>query len=136
MPRDFAQKLLGHNKPLVSALYFNKRFPFTPQMYRESEWAGKYWPLLDWPEGALVEADVCGFGAVWTSFEVIDAIQGNVSPFEWFKFTWPHGEDFYFCELARAKGYKVLVDTSVQCLHVGYSQFSKGKVEPLETLAA
>jgi GT2 family glycosyltransferase len=37
----------------------------------------------------------------------------------WFEFLNDEGEDMYFCRKARAAGYKIYVDLSVKCLHLG-----------------
>lgn len=133
VPPDVIPRLIGHQRPIVAGLYIARRQPFTPQMYVEA--AGqkcKYFPILDWQDGALVKADVVGFGCVYVALAVIDAIakrqmqsawgqlrkrQGK-GP-EWFKFDWPNGEDFYFCEQAKECGFEVWVDTSIQCDHWG-----------------
>ena len=133
VPPDVIPRLIGHNKPFVAGLYIARRQPFTPQMYVEPpDQKRKYFPILDWQDGALIKADVVGFGCVYVAMEVIDAIsrrqmQGLAGRWrkrqgkgpEWFKFDWPHGEDFYFCEEAKACGYEILVDTSIKCEHWG-----------------
>ena len=37
------------------------------------------------------------------------------------------------CQAAREKGYKILVDTSIECKHIGYAQSKKEGFAPLET---
>ena len=119
LPPDALMKLLSHNQPIVSGLYFSRRQPHTPQMYRLAEgYEDKYWPILDWPKGEVIEADACGFGCMWTSFEVLEAVQRKPGFKEWFKFDWPRGEDFYFCRAAKECGFEVLVDTSIRCGHM------------------
>lgn len=119
LPPDALMKLLEHNQPIVSGLYFARKQPHTPQMYRLAEGHDdKYWPILDWQKGETIEVDAAGFGCMWTSFEVLENIQRKPGFKEWFKFDWPRGEDFYFCRMAKECGYKVLVDTSVRCGHM------------------
>lgn len=52
---------------IVSGLYFSRRLPYTPQAYMkatESEHAGFYWPLLNYPERGLMLVDAVGGGMV------------------------------------------------------------------------
>lgn len=37
-------------------------------------------------------------------------------------------EDFYFCQEAKRRGYKILVDTSVACKHIGFFSVEDGHV--------
>jgi len=79
--------------------------------------ADKYWPIIHYEPDSTFEVAAAGFGATWTSFEVIDSIRAQPDFKEWFTFDWPHGEDFSFCERARACGFKIIVDTSIKCAH-------------------
>ena len=67
--------LLKHNLPVVSGLYFNRSFPHAPQMYTaatEPELKGRYWPIFDWEDGALLEADIVGAGCLLVRRDVLD----------------------------------------------------------------
>ena len=52
---------------IVSGLYFSRRPPYTPQMYRralESHLEGMYWPVVEYPETGLMVVDAVGGGCV------------------------------------------------------------------------
>lgn len=137
VPPDTIPRLLAHGADVVAGLYFARRHPFTAQMYRLADGQpGKYYPILDWTPGQVLEVDAVGFGCIYTSMRVMDAIaeaqmqdwrwrlreriggRRMGSP-KWFEFDWPHGEDFYFCEWARRLGFPLLVDTGLVCKHWG-----------------
>lgn len=143
--------LYQHNADIVSGLYMARQSPHTPQMYTkavESENAGKYWPVLDYPEGWIGEVDAAGAGCLLVKSTVFKALQehwdkqrrmcadwivgdrcytdDSLKYFSnlgmrlspWFEFLDAVGEDFYFCERAREAGFRVLVDTRVKCEHL------------------
>jgi hypothetical protein len=39
-------------------------------------------------------------------------------------------EDFWFCLLAKASGFKIMVDTEVKCSHFGRFKIFDGKIDP------
>jgi hypothetical protein len=78
-----------------------------------------YIPILDgqFPMGKLVECDAIGLGACLIRTDVFKRI-----PKPWFRWTlgWLEygcSEDFYFCEVAKKAGYRLLVDTSTLARH-------------------
>jgi predicted peroxiredoxin len=113
-PSDAIEKLLAHDKPIVGGLYFMRMPPFWPLMMKRDAATGLYAAIKDWPENSLVEVDSTGLGCLLIKREVFEKIEKP-----WFKFEPPLSEDFYFCRRARDAGYKIFVDTSVKCEHLG-----------------
>jgi hypothetical protein len=69
---------------------------------------------------ALIECDAVGFGCVLIRREVFEAIQ-----YPYFEADPETGgaEDFDFCEKARAAGYKIWADFSIQANHEAKGSF-------------
>ena len=66
---------------IVSGLYFSRRPPYTPQMYRhasEEQYQGHgtplYWPILEYPEGMMV-VDAVGGGCLAVRMDVFAALE-------------------------------------------------------------
>jgi len=154
-PVDLLARLLRHEKPIVSATYFSRTDMPIPHIYRYfgqkedgytyytsmgrefTEWLLKH---PDWkdrpnvaafaPDGSeLVECDAFGFGAVLMRREVLEAVG-----YPWFECDADSGgaEDFDFCEKARAKGYTLYADFSLQCDHEAKFSFI-GRAEFADT---
>lgn len=43
-------------------------------------------------------------------------------------------EDFVACRHWRNLGYKIIVDTSIICRHIGFAQSTPGKFDPLDVV--
>lgn len=119
-PPDTVERLLAHKQPIISALYYRRYPPYNPAMWVKSPQPteqGKYTPIMEFPKGQIVEADVIGLGACLIHRRVFEKLEKP-----WFKWTegWEKGgvsEDFYFCEKAKQAGFRILVDTSILCKH-------------------
>lgn len=119
-PANALVKLLSHKRPITAGVYFLKQVPSYPLIWIKG-WDYAY---EDWDIGDLVLADGVGMGCTLIDTDVFRKIKAP-----WFK-TVPNyspktagllpgmTEDIYFCEKARAAGYEILVDTSIQALHV------------------
>lgn len=120
-PPDVFFQLARHKKEIVSGLYFRRHNPPVPVMQKDRRW------VTQWnPPNSIIEVDWCGAGCLLVSRSVFLKV-----PKPWFEWRCDRedfppeqrlSEDFVFCEKARASGFKVLVDTSVKCLHVGYGR--------------
>ena len=144
---DNAWMLYTHTAPIVAGMYVARQLPHTPQMYTKStqpEHEGKYWPVLEWSQD-LLEVDAVGAGCLlvdtgvfmaltkrWDDLRrqasmlleaadpsMLEVLGLSMAMSPWFEFTDRRGEDFYFCERAKAAGYRIFVDTRVQCAHLG-----------------
>lgn len=108
LPSDALIRLLSHNLDIVSGLYFNWKFPHTPQAYIEVN--GLYKPILEY--SGLMEVDAVGAGCLLVKRSVFDSLEKP-----WFKKT-ELTEDFYFCRKARERGFKIYLDSTVKCGHL------------------
>jgi len=114
-PKDIIERLLRHKKDIISALYFylgDDKKTLMPMVWIHHE--GKYARRLDFDEvmnNKLIEAITCGLGCVLINRRVLEKIK-----FRYVKEK-PGWDDLWFSEDARAKGFKVYVDTSIKCKH-------------------
>lgn len=121
LPLDALDKLLAHDKDIVSAIYFD-RLRGDPVMKKFVK--GLPETIKDYPKGKLFEVDAIGFGCALIKRSVIEKLkaQNKDKPL----FALKHlsrkvlfGEDVYFCKLAKEAGFKVFVDTSLVAGHFG-----------------
>lgn len=134
-------KLIGRDLPIVSGLAYTVSYPYSPAAgwLKEIEkgeekyvgkfqcvnqdgkvWKENYAPFPD-NEDHLVEVDWTGVSCLLVDMEVFEKIK-----FPCFKELWDDeigdriaGHDVLFCEAVRKAGYKIYVDTLVQCGHLG-----------------
>jgi GT2 family glycosyltransferase len=114
IPENTLEKLVKADKPIITGIYYAKRFP-------------NYWPVIlkklkdglweyyyEYPQDGIFEVDGAGMGCCLIKAEVLKKLGEN--PFN------PigdiTGEDIAFCYRARMIGYKTYVDPSVQCGHI------------------
>lgn len=141
-PPDAVLRLMNHRLPIVSGVYHRRSPPHgLPVMCRGGQFLNSY------PANSLIEVDVVGAGclllhrSVLETLPPIDAARGR----HWFDWRvdmahmLPPGEgmseDFSFNLHARRHGYKIMVDTGVQCRHVGLSEAFFGGLKPCEAVA-
>jgi hypothetical protein len=134
-PTDCLVRMLAHNLPFVSGLYFSRQAPYQPQMYHRVPEQGGYAPIVEYPHG-LVQADVVGAGCSLVAGDVYKRLAalpvryaGDVPLSPWYEFFTMQGEDFYFCERLRDIGVPVMVDTTIQCVHLGTSEITSDVFE-------
>lgn len=117
---DVMERMHRHmedGKDIVSGLYFRRRAPFTPVLYKELGGNGSYVEYPDYPKDSVFEIGGCGFGCVMLKREVIEAVafdSGN-----WFEPCDGYGEDLSFCVRAKRAGFKIWCDSTIKCGHVG-----------------
>jgi len=123
-------QLLSRNLPIVSGLTYLKQPPYAPIAgWRKGKHAynseGKLWKLnyAKFPDNDnhLVEVDWTSVGCLMIDMEVFNKIY-----FPCFKEKWDNeegdrseGHDVQFCRNVKKAGYKIYVDTLVQCGHIG-----------------
>jgi hypothetical protein len=112
LPTD-AVRLAAHGKDFVTGFYYQKAPPFWPLVGNQiAKGSGFSW-LVEWPENALIPADGCGFGCVYTSIAMLRKMD-----YPLFEYTDTISEDLYFCVKAKKLGYQLWADTAVQCGHL------------------
>ena len=122
---------IDEGREFVSGLYFQRKPPYRPTIYREMEIAdlpdggkaAKAEPFRDYPEHDIFEVDAAGFGMVMTTTRLLrDVTEQCGMPFT------PvpgFGEDMAFCLRARAIGYPLWCDSSIRGLHIGTTLFGE-----------
>ena len=139
-PPDTISRLLAHRLPIVSGMYCRRSPPHgLPVMIRNGQW------FTDFVVGQMVEVDMVGAGCLLIQREVLEKMQPQRPQAGKHWFDWkvdarsvlPDGqalsEDFSFCvEVRRQLGVRVMVDTSIQCRHVGLAQATLGQMTPCE----
>jgi hypothetical protein len=104
-PTTFAN-LIADNKDIVAALAFERKKPYRPGAWWSDPW--RY--ITDYAAG-LIQVDGVGFGTVYTSMKVLNAVGTFAHP--------PlQSEDRHFCDQARAKGFQVWIDTHNRVGHI------------------
>jgi GT2 family glycosyltransferase len=119
LPKNTLTTLMSHNKDIVSGVYAYKILggenAVAKRFKKDAVDTYEDIPLKEIRESEqLMEIDGVGFGCVLTKVDVFRNIKKP-----WFRYSPAMGEDIYFCRKAQAKGYKVYLDTSILCGHIG-----------------
>lgn len=142
-PPDTIFRLLRWQQPIVSGMYCRRSPPHgVPVAIKNGTWLNQIPP----PESPLVEVDFVGAGCLLVHRSVFERPYPDSPPYRpWFEWKVdmaghvPPGEstseDFSWCTKVRKMGYKVILDTSIRCLHVGLSQAELGSLLPLNNVA-
>ena len=119
--KDLLTRLEAHDKDIVSALYFQRNYPFYPIMFMENETdkGTTYQMIYNWSRG-LMEVDSIGTGCVLIKRKVLEALdfpycEYTRSPLKEDAYI---GEDTYLFKKCKAKGFKMYVDTTIECRHL------------------
>lgn len=132
-PRDVAA-LWNHDLPIVGASYPWKKLGAVTTVWKDSRMVP-----LDNLEG-LTQVDFLGTGFLMIDRGVLEELQGHVQDFDeagrcWNFFgtyvtqgeTWKDrcflSEDYAFCQRAKDRGYKIIVDPSIRLIHHGTHGF-------------
>lgn len=118
-PPNVLEKMLKHmeeGKDIVSGLYFRRRPPFTPVLFKHLE-KGNNVAYDDYPKETVFECDGVGFGCVMMKKEILLDVLLNCGTF--FDQIDNYGEDLSFCMRAKEQGYKIYCDSTIKCGHVG-----------------
>ena len=124
-PPDVIQRLLAHNLPIVCGLYFRRHVGIEPLMLKDAPGGSvTYLTQFGWPQ--MIDVDYTGGGCMLIARRVLetmrDRIGGQRPWFEWKVDSGGKSEDYVFCQRARSLGFKVAVDTSIQCRHIGLGE--------------
>lgn len=145
-PADAVHRLLARNLPIVSGMYCRRSPPHAiPVMLRGGQWVTRLPDLNNPNESPLVEVDLVGAGCMLVHRSVLEKFLTKPGRpgkpwFDWrvdMQGIMPAGEclseDFTFNLRARTEfGYKIVVDTSVRCRHVGLAQADYNSFLPCE----
>lgn len=134
VPMDAMRKLgddLDAGCDIVSGLYFKRKPPFSPVVYKECRIdrleGGKLDPVAktytDYPQDTLFECEAFGFGCVMMTMDAVEKVTGRFGLMP-FMPVGGFGEDLSFCIRAREAGLKLYCDSRVRCGHVGHHIFT------------
>jgi GT2 family glycosyltransferase len=117
LPPGAIQRLLSRKAPIVSGLYPERAQRHRPLIIdtpknREGKLGFYFRYRHKAPRNKLVACDVVPAGCLMIERSVLERLQRP-----WFHIEKKYGEDVYFCLCARKAGYRILVDTGVDCLH-------------------
>lgn len=135
-PPDTILRLIAHRQPIISGVYHRRSPPAgVPVMMKDWQW------VFNPPKNAIMEVDVVGAGCLLIHRSVLQQLPPQRPGKHWFDWRvdmqgiLPRedclSEDFTFCWQAKKAGYKILVDTSIQCKHIGYGEATYGSFAPL-----
>lgn len=129
-PASTLMKLLSHDVDVVSGMYIQRKpGQHILEVYEMNDVGGVKNIDYDKLQGrGLVEIAGCGFGCVLIKAEVMRGI--GYPQFQYHSAI-DHAntisEDVDFCRKAQGKGFKIWVDVSVVCNHIGSWTFQVGK---------
>jgi len=125
-PKDVIERLLAHNKEVVSGVYFkdyeffdkNKRIfkkevlPLAYMTFDRDKDLMKQLKFKDVSGEGLIEISLCGVGCILIDKLILKKIKFRYvldkKPFD----------DVWFCRDIREKGFKIYLDKSVKCKHL------------------
>lgn len=110
---NFLEKMLAHDKDIVGALYFQRMGGCLPVAMREAGENGYRFLRYDELVGGLQEVDVAGGGALLIRMKVFDRL-----PHPYFAPEHEYGTDVQLCRAAKAKGFTVWLDSSIELGHL------------------
>lgn len=131
-PRNTLERLVASGKDIIGVHCVTKRPPIRSNC---EDMKGK---RLTRPGAGVEEVSRLGTGIMLVN---LDVFKNMKLPYFEFKFdkggmfnsNTPHwiGEDYYFCEAARHKGFKIYVDhdLSKECYHIGTAMFGMEELE-------
>lgn len=128
MPPDTYARLSSHGYDIVTGLYYKRSAPIAPVLLRDTKPSPSY--VTDIVAPGVSEVDLCGAGCLLISVKALKTI--SYPWFEWKvdRYDLPPpdrcSEDFSFCRKAKQSGFKIYVDTSVQCKHIGLGESAFG----------
>ena len=116
---------LDEGRDFVSGLYFKRKPPHEPVIYRElgirdrddGKQEAYAAPYTDYPESGVFEVEACGFGAVMTTVKMLRDLTERYG----LPFTPETGfsEDISFCLRAQETGYRIWCDSGIRAGHIG-----------------
>lgn len=133
-PGDLMQRLaadLDEGRDFVSGLYFRRRAPLAPVVYKQVDYrqspegalTPQAVPYDDYPKDSIIEVAGVGFGCCMMTTKVVEDMMKQFglpfSPILGF------GEDLSFCLRLTKMGIKMYCDTSIKCNHIGFYEYGE-----------
>ena len=120
VPMDALPKLLAHDKDVVTGVYWMKKFPPQPLLFKKLGDG----PIYNFQPGEMIEIEGGGLGCCMVNMKVFDKLQKPYFKCDWThidstgrKYKVPVGEDHYFYIHAKEAGFKIWCDTDILCDH-------------------
>lgn len=121
---------LDMGKEMVTGLYFGRKPPIAPVIYKRCEaeiHTDGLLPVIesyvDYERDSLFPVAACGFGAVMTSVPMLRRVRDQF-PLPFFP-QQGFGEDLIFCLRAKAAGAEIWCDSSIKLGHVGTAVYDE-----------
>jgi GT2 family glycosyltransferase len=126
--RTLVETQRKYDLDIVGGLCFQRGAPHQPTLYYRDGPTGNYNFREEWPEDTALEVDATGMAFTLIHKRVFERVLGEpmptleeragMPPPPFFKWTGQYGEDFLFCQEAKAAGCQIFVDTSVKIGHI------------------
>ena len=131
-PPDTVERLLSHDVGIVAGNYVTRQYPHKTVAYTEMHNWHSY--LINDPDDdVLVSVDAVGMGCMLVRTDIVKAMSLPRFQTVWVEESQDHmGEDFYFCQQARALGSTIWIDQtfSDKLVHLGTFAFTHTLVRP------
>ena len=122
-PPDTLNRLIQHDKDVVTCICFGRVFPFNPCAYTRvrkggAKKSGTRVPITvtnDMPE--LFQVDGCGSAMILIKTEVFKLMYEKIG--KWYEPQWNLGEDLAFTERLKALNIPIWCDSTIQIGHIG-----------------
>jgi glycosyltransferase involved in cell wall biosynthesis len=124
LPKDCLTKMINVEKDIITGMYI-QRIPNTHnlELYKKTV-HGELDRITCIEKNRLIEIDGCGFGCILINSDVLRKME---YPHFVYKSAIDHkdtiSEDVYFCGKAKSLNFKIWVDTSIICSHIGTITF-------------
>lgn len=159
IPTDTVPRLLAHNLPIVSGLYWRRYEGLEPCLYKMNEvgipspFSTEEISMMYGRAGSLIEVEGCGAGCMLIHSSVFDKMMPTVEKFEisepgtdkkllchkfWEYIVHDHvnlSEDIVLASRVKGMGYKIYADLTLRCGHLTNVMVMDGvlKQTPLST---
>lgn len=115
------EDLLACDKDIVSGLYFTRKFPIKPTIFKSIKYGmngigNEAEQYMNYPKHETFEIDACGFGAVLMKTKVLEDVVNKYHTA--FTPVMGYGEDIAFCIRAKDLGYKVWCNSDIKLGHL------------------
>lgn len=117
-PPDALNRLLEHDKDIVSGLYVSRAYPHQPVVFDLADENGSACPMYLIEKPRLVPIVAAGFGFLLVKTSVFDKLEkpyvrlGELDPEQWC-------DDIGFFKRVREAGIQSYCDLTVMCGHIG-----------------